>query len=127
MVIRNRSLGNWWGTDPSAVPCLTAGVDDGTCAYGTAGQFTFGTAANGTERGPGYRQVDTSFFKDFYVWHEHVLGFRADFFNIFNIASYGNPDNSITDFQLPQNNNFGRISSVRSPERQIQLGLRYSF
>ena len=127
MVIRNRSLGNWWGTDPSAVPCLTAGVDDGTCAYGTAGQFTFGTAANGTERGPGYRQVDTSFFKDFYVWHEHVLGFRADFFNIFNIASYGNPDNSITDFQPPPNNNFGRISSVRSPERQIQLGLRYSF
>ena len=96
-------------------------MDDGTCAYGAAGSFTFGTAANGTERGPGYRQVDMSLFKDFHVWHEHVFGFRADFFNIFNIASYGNPDNGIGD------SSFGQITSVRSPERQIQLGLHYSF
>lgn len=122
MVIRNRSLSNWWGTDPSATPCITAGVDNGTCAYGAAGSFTFGTAANGTERGPGYRQVDASFFKDFHVWRENVLGFRADFFNMFNIASYGNPDNGITD-----GSSFGHITSVRSPERQIQLGLHYSF
>ena len=122
MVIRNRSLNNWWGTDPSAQPCLTAGVDNGVCAYGSAAPFTFGTAHNSTERAPGYRQVDTSLFKDFHVWQEHVVGFRADFFNIFNIASYGNPDNnSITD------SNFGQISSVRSPARQIQLSLHYIF
>jgi hypothetical protein len=128
MVIRNRSLGNWWGTDPSATPCMPdpatnpSGADNGVCAYGVAAPFTFGTAANGTERGPGYRQVDASFFKDFHVWREHVLGFRADFFNMFNIASYGNPDNGITD-----GGSFGQITSVRSPERQIQLGLHYSF
>jgi hypothetical protein len=128
MVIRHRSINNWWGTDPSAVPCLTTGVDDGTCAYGNPGAFTFGTAGNGSERGPGYQQVDASFFKDFHVWREHVVGFRADFFNMFNIASYGNPDNSITDYSTdPAQNNFGRITSVRSPERQIQLGLHYSF
>jgi hypothetical protein len=128
MVIRNRSLGNWWGTDPSGTPCVPdpatnpSGADNGVCAYGVAAPFTFGTAANGTERGPGYRQVDASFFKDFHVWREHVLGFRADFFNMFNIASYGNPDNGITD-----KGSFGQITSVRSPERQIQLGLHYSF
>ena len=128
MAIRHRSINNWWGTDLTAAPCLSAGVDSGTCAYGNAGAFTFGSASNGTERGPGYRQVDTSFFKDFHVWREHVVGFRADFFNIFNIASYGNPDNSITDYSTdPAQNNFGRITSVRSPERQIQLGLHYSF
>jgi hypothetical protein len=125
--IVNQTASNWWGTDPSAIPCLTAGADNGICAYGTAAPFTFGTAGNGTERGPGYRQVDTSFFKDFHVWHEQVVGFRADFFNIFNIASYGNPDNSITDYQPPPNNNFGRITSVRSPARQIQLSLHYRF
>ena len=44
---------------------------------------------NSTERAPGYRQVDLSLFKDFHLWNEqNVLGFRADFFNIFNIASY---------------------------------------
>jgi hypothetical protein len=128
MVIRNRSIDNWWGTDPSAQPCQNAGADNGTCAYGYAGSFTFGTAHNSTERAPGYRQVDTSLFKDFHVWHEQVVGFRADFFNIFNIASYGNPDNSISDFSAdPTLNNFGRISSVRSPARQIQLSLHYIF
>ena len=64
-----------------------------------------------------------SLFKDFHLWKEqHVLGFRADFFNIFNIASYGNPDNTIE-----HTTSFGLISSVRSPARQIQLSLHYMF
>lgn len=122
LIVRNRSLTNWFGTDPSATPCLQAGADNGTCAYGNEGQFEFGSAANSTERAPGYRQVDTSLFKDFHVWRENnILGFRADFFNIFNIASYGYPDNNIND------SSFGLISSVRSPPRQIQLSLHYSF
>jgi hypothetical protein len=122
MIIRDHSINNWWGTDPSATPCITAGVDNGTCAYGNEGTFQFGTAHNSTERAPGYRQVDTSLFKDFHLFSErHVLGFRADFFNIFNIASYGNPDSSVND------SNFGQISSVRSPVRQIQLSLHYAF
>ena len=122
LIVKNRSLANWFGTDPSATPCTQAGVDNGTCAYGNEGQFEFGTAHNSSERAPGYRQVDMSLFKDFHVWREnHVLGFRADFFNIFNIASYGYPDNNIND------SSFGLISSVRSPARQIQLSLHYSF
>jgi len=121
-VVHNRSLNHWWGTDPSAIGCT--GPDNGACAYGVAydgGLPTFGTAGINTERAPGYRQVDTSLFKEFHLWHEQIVGFRADFFNIFNIASYGNPDNGVTD------SNFGQISSVRSPPRQIQLSLHYSF
>ena len=121
LIIRNRTVNNWWGTDPSAQPCLTAGVDNGVCAYGVAAPFTFGSAHNSTERSPGYSQVDTSFFKEFRVWREQELGFRADFFNIFNIASYGYPDNGIKD------SSFGLISSVRSPQRQVQLSLHYQF
>ena len=128
MIIRNRSLANWWGNDPSAIPCEGAGSETnplgqtGVCAYGAAASNTFGTARNSTERAPGYRQVDMSLFKDFHLWNEdHVLGFRADFFNIFNIASYGNPDNNIND------SSFGLITTVRSPARQIQLSLHYAF
>jgi hypothetical protein len=127
LIIRNRSLKNWWGTDPSAQPCLTAGVDNGICAYGEAAPFTFGDARNNSERGPGYRQVDTSLFKDFQVWHEQVIGFRADFFNIFNIASYGYPDGGNGNPVNINDSSFGVISSVRSPPRQIQLSLHYSF
>lgn len=121
MIIKDRSIHNWWGTDPSVAPCLGAGVDDGICAYGAAAPNTFGTARNSTERSPGYRQVDLSLFKDFHVWREQVLGFRADFFNAFNIASYSNPDNNMND------STFGLINSVRSPARQIQLALHYAF
>jgi hypothetical protein len=127
LVIRNRTIQNWWGTDPSAQPCLPdtqnpTGADNGVCAYGVAASNTFGTAHNSTERAPGYRQVDMSLFKDFHLWKEqHILGFRADFFNIFNIASYGNPDNSI------DHSSWGLISNVRSPARQIQLSLHYMF
>jgi hypothetical protein len=121
LIIRNRSIQNWWGTDPSAQPCTAQGVDDGVCAYGNEGPFQFGTAQNGTERAPGYRQVDLSLFKDFHIWEQQTLGFRADFFNAFNIASYSNPDNGIND------SSFGQITNVRSPNRQIQLSLHYSF
>lgn len=120
IAVHNRSINNWWGTDPSATGC-SAGGDNGICAYGASAPLTFGTAAINTERAPGYRQVDTSLFKDFHIWREHTIGFRADFFNALNIASYENPDNGITD------SNFGQISGVRSPPRQIQLSAHYSF
>jgi hypothetical protein len=121
MIIRNRSLQDWWGTDESADNSINCPAN-GACAYGNENSFQFGTAKNSTERAPGYRQVDVSMFKDFHLWREgQILGFRADFFNIFNIASYGYPDNNINDAT------FGLINSVRSPARQIQLSLHYAF
>ncbi|MGI4853415.1 MAG: hypothetical protein ACRYF4_05115, partial [Janthinobacterium lividum] len=115
----NRSVNNWFGTDPSVEPCSAA--NDGTCAYGPAAALTFGTASVGSERTPGYRQVDASAFKDFHLTERQALGFRADAFNVFNIASYGNPDNTVTD------NNFGQITNTRSLSRILQLQLHYSF
>ncbi len=119
--IVNRGVAHWWGTDPSVTPCQTPGEDNGVCAYGTAAVNTFGTAGVNTERTPGYEQIDSSAFKDFHITEGQVIGFRADFFNLFNIASYKNPDNTITD------TNFGQITDVRSPPRQIQFSLHYIF
>ncbi|HEX4021660.1 MAG TPA: carboxypeptidase regulatory-like domain-containing protein [Acidobacteriaceae bacterium] len=121
IIVRHRNIHNWFGTDPSAVPCQGPGENNGVCAYGTAAVNTYGTASVNSERTPGYRQVDASFFKDFHITEGQAVTFRADFFNAFNIASYGNPDNGITD------TNFGMISGVRSPPRQVQLSLHYSF
>jgi hypothetical protein len=59
--------------------------------------------------------------KSFPIWRENRLNFRTDFFNAFNIASYGNPDNYITD------TSFGQITSTRSVERHIQVSLKYAF
>jgi hypothetical protein len=121
--IVGRNINNWWGTDPSATPCK--GVDNGVCAYGVPASNTFGTASNGSERGPGYWQIDNSIFKEFHITERQSIGFRADAFNTFNIASYGNPDTGVTD------STFGNISNgggaVRSPARNLQLNLHYNF
>ncbi len=120
--IVNRTINHWFGTDPSATPCTSAtGVQVGACAYGQPSTYSFGTAANGTERAPGFYQLDTSLFKDFHVFHEQTFGFHADFFNLLNVADYGNPDNNIQD------SNFGVINSVRNQERRLQLSLNYKF
>jgi Carboxypeptidase regulatory-like domain len=129
--IVNRSVDNWYGTDPSAIPCTTPGVDNGVCAFGAPAPNTFGDARNGNTRGPRYLNVDMSAFKDFHTFREQTFGFRFDAFNAFNIASYGNPDTNITD------TNFGNISNqgaangiqqaVRSTERRLQFSANYRF
>ena len=125
--IVNRSVDHWWGTDPSALDyCQTPGVDDGVCAFGVPALDTFGDARNGSLRGPGYTNVDVSAFKDFHTYREQTIGFRFDAFNAFNIASYGNPDTSISDAS-----GFGNISDqggpTRSQERHLQFSLHYRF
>ncbi|WP_353067450.1 TonB-dependent receptor [Tunturibacter psychrotolerans] len=129
--IVNRTIDNWYGTDPSAIPCTTPGVDNGLCAFGAPAPNTFGDARNGNTRGPRYLNVDMSAFKDFTIIREQTLGFRFDAFNAFNIASYGNPDTNIGDA------NFGNISNqgtangiqqaVRSTERRLQFSANYRF
>jgi len=121
--IVNRTLENWFGTDPSATPCTTAGLDNGQCAFGAPAPNTFGTGRNGNVRGPGYFNADLSAFKDVHIWREQTLGFRFDAFNAFNIVSYGNPDIGITDTNLGNVSNQG----VRSSERHLQFSANYRF
>jgi hypothetical protein len=117
--IVGRGAAHWFGTDASAVPC--SGPDNGSCAYGPATAFTYGSAAVGTERAPGFEQIDSSLFKDFHITERHTINFRVDAFNVLNFASYGNPDNHVTD------TNFGQITSTRSGPRTIEFAARYSF
>ena len=117
--IVNRSVKNWFGTDPSATPC--SGAFNGVCAYGPELPGQFGSARVGSERAPGYRQIDLSFFKAFQVVRAQTLQFRADMFNAFNMASYNNPDSNISD------TTFGQITSTRSPQRQTQFSVDYQF
>ncbi len=121
--IVGRSNANWFGTDPSATPCTTAGVDNGVCAFGIPAPNTFGTESNGAVRGPGYFNTDLSAFKDFRTFREQTIGFRFDAFNAFNIVSYGNPDTGITD------SHFGNVSlqGTRSTERHLQFSAHYNF
>jgi hypothetical protein len=132
LIIKNRSLAHWFGTDPSATPCtlLPSSVGNNpSCAYGnelnavTFGQqYAFGTAHVGTERAPGFRDVDVSAFKQFRTYKEQYVQFRADAFNVGNISSYAAPAATVSTTAT-----FGQITSNLSPPRQIQMSLKYAF
>ena len=47
--------------------------------------------------------------------------FRFEVFNLLNRKIWGNPDSSITSA------NFGRVTTLAAPPRQMQLGLRFEF
>jgi hypothetical protein len=141
--IVHRSITNWYGTDPSAQPCTTPGVDNGVCAFGetapiyaadgvTVQGYKFGTASNGSLRGPGLLNMDISAFKDFHVIGEHSVGFRFDAFNALNIASYGNPSSTFDGTRQDSNGNtvssFGYdVEPTRSTARNMQFSLHYRF
>jgi len=142
--IVNRSLTNEFGTDPSAQFCSTPGYDDGTCAFGlpaaslyaadgvTPLGYKFGTAKNGSLRGPGLLNMDVSAFKDFHIIGEHSIGFRFDAFNALNIASYGNPNSQVDATRQDSNqktvNAFGYdVQATRSTARNMQFSMHYRF
>jgi hypothetical protein len=122
--VTGRSINAWFGTDASATPCTTPGVDNGVCAFGVPAVNAFGTESNGAVRGPGYLNVDMSAFKSVNLFESQAIEFRFDAFNAMNIVSYGNPDTGITD------TTFGQIASqnaIRSQERHLQFSLKYTF
>ncbi len=118
--IVDRNADHWFGTDPSTVAC-GLGVDNGVCAYGSPANGTYGTAAIGSERAPGYRDFDASVSKAFSIYREQKLEFEVDASNVLNMTSLGNPDNTA------ESSTFGQILDVRSGPRQLQLALKYSF
>ncbi len=118
--VEGKSLSAWFGTGVQGTAC-GPNQNNGTCIFSQQPSDAFGNVRPFSARGPGYEQVDMAVFKSFTVWREHHVDFRGDFFNAFNVASYGSPDNGITDA------NFGQITNTNSTERHIQLSLKYAF
>jgi hypothetical protein len=117
----NRSVNKWWGTDASTTPCTTPGVDNGVCSYGLPANGVISPQRPSAERTPGYQQYDASLFKNFNITENQYVSFRVDGSNVFNIASYNNPD------RTAQSSTFGKITSTRSGPRQLQLSAKYVF
>ena len=136
LTVVGRGVGHWFGTGRAAVPCgsgvnqilnadgtpaPTNGQDNGYCAYGPELPNTFGTARVGTQRAPGFEQIDSSLFKDFHLSERQAVGFRADAYNVMNLVSYGNPNGSVNSANL------GQITSSRNGPRTIEFNAHYSF
>lgn len=76
--------------------------------------------------GPGYQRVNMSLFKDFPVWREQVIEFRADSFNVLNEPSYGigNSSDGPTAGQITGTQSF---QSNTPDARFFQLSAKFKF
>ncbi len=83
----------------------------------------YGTSPRNPLVGPGQSTFDLSLTKSFRMpWYEgHELMFRTEFFNAFNTPQFGQPGGTLGT------GTFGRVTSARVDNRQIQLALKYSF
>ena len=78
--------------------------------------------------GPPFRNLDFSVLKDTAISERSTLQFRAEFFNITNHPNWGLPNAAI--FQqaaTPRNPQAGRITTLATPMRQVQLALKIIF
>lgn len=85
----------------------------------------FGNLGRGTVTSPGLATVDLSLFKKMTVGIGE-LEFRVETFNLLDRANFGTP-NMVAFINGEPNPNAGRITRTRTPGRQTQLGLRFSF
>ena len=86
---------------------------------------TFGTSSRNMLVGPGVATFDVAISKQFPLpfgkfRDSQSLTFRAEFFNFFNRANFGNPNASTIS------STFGRITSASDP-RITQLSMKFVF
>jgi hypothetical protein len=90
----------------------------------------FGNAGTGIIQGPGQFNFDVSILKTTRILENHLLQFRAEFFNAFNHPQFTNPNyGQGAIYGLPNFSagNFGQITSTSVNPRIIQLALKYTF
>ena len=100
-----RSLSRWFDTGCFVLPSPT---------------YSLGNAGVDILESPGFRNLDLSLFKRFYVHERKNLEFRSDFFNSTNTPHFGTPSRFLDAAD------FGRVSSA-SGSRIIQLALRFTY
>jgi len=92
--------------DPTLTPCLPVGTN--------------GNLSRNAFRGPAYKTVDLSLFKDIKAGDRFTVQFQAEAFNLFNRVNLYNPVGDMGSQQFGQ-------STTAFPARQIQLGLKVLF
>ena len=90
-------------------------------AFAVPASFTFGNESRNDLVGPVFKNVDFNASKNFPLFEDVNLQFRAEFFNFFNNTNFSNPDNGVQD------GTFGQILTAAGPGREVQFALKVVF
>jgi hypothetical protein len=108
-------------------------------AFAVPANGTWGDLGRNAVRAPGHWQADFALQKRTQLWEKLAMTFRAEAFNIFNVAQYGNPVVSLssktTNGQLTVvpgsfgliNGAFNTAPTGSGTPRQLELSLRLDF
>ncbi len=90
-------------------------------AFATPPAYTYGNVGRNSVYGPGMQTMDFGLVREFSLAERSVFEARAEFFNAFNHTNLGIPNRFVNT------SNFGSITEVATPGREIQLSARVSF
>ncbi len=130
--VSNPTVNQWFNPDAFRLTsCVNAALPE-TCHYGNSG--------TGILEGPGFKNIDYSLFKNFRITERLKLQFRGEMFNVFNTPQFARPNPGLQtatnllpqgtpgNVTFPSQANIvrgpGAITSLVSPMRQIQFGLK---
>jgi len=111
-------LSNWLN-GAAYQPDPVATLSDGTPGDGTL----YGNTPRNCIVGPPQKNVDFTLGKMFRITEKQNIRFRADFFNLFNHASFANPPSA----SVSAAGGLAPITSTVGTPRLIQFSLKYSF
>lgn len=109
-------------------------------AFSDPGAGVFGNAGRNILRGPGFRQVDFSIFKNTKLTETSSLQLRMEIFNLFNNVNFADPSGGLVQGDVNTlkpaaffgqsiatvGNNLGGLLGAGGP-RQVQLSVRFIF
>jgi Carboxypeptidase regulatory-like domain/TonB-dependent Receptor Plug Domain/TonB dependent receptor len=81
----------------------------------------FGNAPRNVARGPALYVLDLGLHKGFPLVGKSRFEFRIEAFNVLNKTNFGAPNSNVSA------TNFGTITGLATPARQIQLGVKFDF
>jgi hypothetical protein len=91
-----------------------------TASFAAPAQGFFGNAGTGIIRGPRLIDFDMALYKEFTIYEQQNLQFRAEAFNTFNHTNFNAVTTSLGS------GTFGQVTSALDP-RIMELSLRYQF
>jgi hypothetical protein len=108
------------GCNPYANQTKTQYINPACFVHAPQGEL--GNASRVPVYGPDFVNTDFSVIKQFALpWENMGLNFRAEFFNLFNHAQFGQPLSDING------SGFGAVNSTVNNPRLVQFGLKLTF